>query len=272
MPIDLPLADIALPLFLPANRLDRLEKALAAGADAVILDLEDAVAPADRVAARRALGETLTTARDLPILVRISAGGTPDFEADLACCADLPIAGVMLAKADDGAVCERVARDGGVPVVGLVESVRGLHRVHEVAGACARLAFGSIDFAADLGLAHERLPLAQARFGLAMASRLAGLPPPWDGVTTSLDDAGLVAEDVRHGLDMGMGGKLLIHPAQVVPARTALAPTEAERAWALRVIAAAADDADALELDGEMIDPPVVLRAQAILARAATDR
>ena len=89
MPLDPPLADIALPPFLPAVRPDRPDKAPVADADAVTLDLEDAVAPADRVAARRALEEVLTTIGDLPILIRIGAGGTPDVEADLARRADL---------------------------------------------------------------------------------------------------------------------------------------------------------------------------------------
>lgn len=265
----MPLPDIALPLFLPATRLDRLTKALAAGPDAVILDLEDAV-PGDRKDdARAALLETLTQAPALPLLVRINAAGSPAFDADMAACAAMPLVAVMLPKAQDPAMCADVAARTGKPVVGLVETALGLHRAVEVAGACARLAFGSIDYAADLGIAHGQQELGHARAALVLASRLAGLSPPWDGVTVAATDPEAVTADCRHSVAMGFGGKLLIHPAQIAPARAAMAPSDTDCAWAERVLAAAADTDGAIKLDGEMIDPPVILRARQILARAA---
>ncbi len=261
-------SEIALALFLPATRLDRLPKALAAGADAVILDLEDAVTEDRKDEARQALTETLTEAPQTPVLVRINASGSAAFDADLMACAALPLAGVVLPKADDPATCADVAARSDLPVVGLVESALGVHRAHEVAEACARLAFGSIDFAADLGIAHDRQALGFARSTLVMASRLAGLPPPWDGVTVATDNPEAVMADCRHGVAMGFGGKLLIHPAQIAPARQAMAPTEAELDWARRVVGVAWGSIGAVMLDGEMIDPPVILRARQILARA----
>lgn len=261
-------SEIALPLFLPATRLDRLPKALASGADAVILDLEDAVGEDQKDDARKALTATLSAPWAIPVLVRINAADSAHFEADLVACATLPLAGIVLSKAEDPVVCADVATRTGAQVVGLVESALGVHRAHDVAMACARLAFGSIDFAADLGIAHDRQPLGFARSALVMASRLAGLPPPWDGVTVATDNPEAVMEDCQHGVAMGFGGKLLIHPAQITPARRAMAPSPQEHAWATRVIEVTGNTAGAVKLDGEMIDNPVILRARKILLRA----
>ena len=266
------LSEIAFPLFLPATRLDRLSKALTAGADAVLLDLEDAVAEPQKDAARQALVDTLTAPPATPLLVRINASTSAHFASDLAACAALPLTAIVLPKAEDPAVCGHVAARTGLPVVGLLETALGVHRAPDVAAACARLAFGSIDFAADLGIAHEREPLGHARAALVMASRLAGLPPPWDGVTVAINNPDAVMDDCRHAVAMGFGGKLLIHPAQIAPARRAMAPSDADRAWAARVVEAARLNPGAAKLDGEMIDPPVILRARQILARAKAAR
>ena len=259
---------IALPLFLPASRMDRFAKACASGADAVILDLEDAVAPEAKDEARAALLRDLPTSPPCPILIRINAAGSPWFEADLAACRDLPLTAIMLPKAEDPALCADLFERTGLPVVGLIETALGLHHVHAVAAACAGLAFGSIDFAADLGLAHEQTPLLQARAQIVLAARLNGLPAPWDGVTVAVNDADAIVQDCRHSIAMGFGGKLIIHPAQIDPARRGFAPTQEETDWATRVIAATAQSAAALKLDGQMIDAPVIKRAQAILARS----
>ena len=261
---------IALPLFLPANRLDRLDKALGAGADAVILDLEDAVPEEEKETARAGLAGALPEAATVPILIRINAAGTPWFENDCAAVANLNCAAVVLPKAERGSDCEAAAARTGKPVIGLIESALGLDNARDVARSSVRLAFGSIDFAADMGCGHDRTALALARSSLVMASRLAGLAPPWDGVTTATRDEALIADDCRHGLMMGFGGKLLIHPAQIAPARAALTPAEAERDWAVRIVAAAdgAGGMGAVKVDGEMVDAPVVLRARQILARA----
>lgn len=255
---------IVLPLFLPATRPERLAKAVASGADAVILDLEDAVAPEHKQAARAALA-SLSVPAGATLLVRLNAVGSLWHADDLALCARLPVAGLMLAKAESAAQCRDVADRTGKPVVALIETALGLSRAREIAGAAVRIAFGSIDYAADLGLAHLRGPLAAARSELVLACRLAGRAPPLDGVTTAIGDLDLIRDDSRHAREMGMGGKLLIHPAQVVPAREGLAPTVAETDWARRVLAAS--DAAAV-VDGAMVDAPVRLRAAALLARA----
>lgn len=260
---------IAFPLFLPGLRMDRFDKAAASGADAVIVDLEDAVAPDQKATARDQVVAALKgTTPPVPVILRINAAGTDWHAADLRACADLPLQAIMLPKAEDPVICQSVAQATGLPVIALIETALGLHNAVEVAKASAHIAFGSIDYAADLGIAHDRQALAHARSTLVLAARLAGQGAPWDGVTTDLNDEATIEGDAQHGLGMGFGGKLLIHPAQIVPARRGFAPGDAELAWARRVMEAAAQGGSAVKLDGAMVDAPVIKRAQAVLARA----
>lgn len=263
---------ITLPLFVPGDRPERFAKAVAAGADAVIVDLEDAVAPAAKEAARAGLAEALAPLlRPARVLVRVNAGGTPWHAADLAACAGIAgLAGIVLPKAETAGDCVRVTDATGLPVIALIESARGLANAGEVAGASTRLAFGSIDFAADLGMAHAREVLRPARFALALAARLAGQAGPIDGVTTALKDEEAIIGDCRHAVDMGFAGKLIIHPAQIAPARRGFAPSEAECEWAQRVLAAVEGGAAAVAVDGAMVDAPVIARARQILTRAGS--
>ncbi|WP_138934812.1 HpcH/HpaI aldolase/citrate lyase family protein [Roseovarius arcticus] len=262
-------AQMILPLFVPADRPDRVAKAASAGADAIIVDLEDAVAPDARKAARAGLAEALASI-ECPIVLRINAAGTQWHKADLAAAATLPLTAFMLAKAEDGEACAHVARAVGVPVIALVETARGIANLNSIAGASARLAFGSIDYAADLGMGHTRASLAAARSALVLAARLAGQPAPLDGVTTAIRDAAMIEDDCRHAVEMGMGGKLIIHPAQLKAARRGFAPSQDELDWAARVLKAAEGGA-AVQMDGAMIDAPVIARAKALLARAESD-
>lgn len=267
-----PIDHINLPLFVPADRPDRFTKAAAAGPDAVIVDLEDAVAPDARAAARAGLAEALKGI-NAPVVLRINAAGTEWFDADLAAAGALPLVAVMLAKAETGAACTHAAQSAGVPVIALVETACGLASLAEVAAASARMAFGSIDYAADLGMGHTRASLMAARSALVLAARLAGQPAPMDGVTTTTRDAALIKEDCRHAVEMGLGGKLIIHPAQLPAARCGFAPSQDELAWARRVVSAAQDTnaGAAVQLDGDMIDAPVIARARQILERSKAD-
>lgn len=257
-------------LFVPATRPDRFAKALSAGADAVIIDLEDAVGHAEKAAARDALAASLPTSGT--ILLRINAAGTPWHEGDLDVARGLPLAGVVLPKAESRADAERVAARVGdqCAVVALIESARGLAEARAIAAAprVARLAFGSIDFAADLGCAHTQQALLAARSELVLASRLAGLAGPIDGVTTRVDDEMLAEDEAAYGADLGFAGKLCIHPAQVAPVLRGFAPGPDEVAWANRIIAALAEGGSVVTVDGAMVDAPERLRAQRILARA----
>ena len=262
---------LSLFLFVPADRPVRFGKAMAAGADAVILDLEDGVDSRSKGDAREALAASadLIKGGPCPAFVRINAleaGG----EADLEILRNLPIAGVVAPKAETVADVRGIAERAGAPVVALVETARGLAAARELARACARLAFGSIDFAADLGCRHTRPALAQARAELVLASRLAGLPGPIDGVTTSIEMLDRVRDDAAHAAELGFEGKLLIHPAQVAPAIDGFHPSDEELDWAEKVLSGGGGGAS--NVAGTMVDAPVRQLALRIRARARRSR
>ncbi len=258
------------PLFVPADKPERVAKAMAAAHDAVIIDLEDAVAPENRPQARDLLANQAADLADarVTVFVRVNAVTTSDHAEDMKLCARLPLAGIVLPKTEDGARLEqaRAALPPQWHVVALIETARGIANLREIAPRADRLAFGSIDYCADLGCAHERLALLGARQSIVLESRLAGLLPPLDGVTTAVRDEILTGEDARHAAMLGFGGKLLIHPSQIAPSRAGFAPTPTELAWAQAVVAAG--KGGATTLNGEMIDTPVMIRAHAIIGRA----
>jgi len=130
-----------------------------------------------------------------------------------------------------------------------------------------RLVFGSIDFQLDLDIADDDLALLPFRMRLVLASRVAGLPAPVDGVTTALDDEARIEAEARRARSLGFGAKLCIHPKQVAIVNGAFSPAAAELAWAQRVVdAAAAADGAAVAVDGRMVDAPVLARARRLLA------
>jgi len=256
-------------LFVPGSRPDRFAKAIAAGAHAVIVDLEDAVPPAEKDKARAALAAALPLSQ--PVLVRINAAGTPWFGDDVRICRHAGVAGIVVPKAEDAAVVDRIAADIGerASILPLIETARGLWHAPAIARArgVTRLLFGSIDFQLDLDLRDEEL--VHYRSQLVLVSRVADLPAPVDGVTTAIDDAEALARDVRRARTLGFGGKLCIHPKQIAPVNAAFRPTEEELAWAERIVAATAEaPGAAVAVDGRMVDRPVLLKAQAILAGA----
>lgn len=264
-------------LFVPGNRSERFDKAVRSGADAVIVDLEDSVAPGEKTAARRALLATWpqTLASGTPLLVRINACGTPEHPHDIEALRSLHgVAGVMVPKAESAADLASLRACLQLPIVPLIESVAGLGAVQAIAAVpgVTRLAIGHIDFMADAGLEcdaqeSELIPL---RFGVAMATRAAGIAAAIDGVTVQIDDEASLQADTLRACRFGFGGKLCIHPRQIAIVHQALAPTEQELAWARRVLAAdAAAAGAAVQLDGRMVDAPVVLRARRTAARGA---
>ena len=265
---DIDISALALPLFLPADRTERYGTAFAAGADAVILDLEDGVAPDRKDQARSALAgqRAAIAAAACPVLVRINASGSAAQPADIAAIASLPLAAIMLPKAESAANVAALAKTTGRAVLALIESAKGVAAAREIAGTGARLVFGSIDYAADIGCAHTRQALLMARSELVLASRIAGIGPPLDGVTTSTKDTELVRDDAAHAAEIGFAGKLLIHPAQLEPAREGFRPPADEVAWARRALEAGRGQG-ATTVDGAMVDAPVLMRAERILAR-----
>ncbi len=264
-------------LFLPADRLERLEKALASDAHMVILDLEDAVAPDAKPAAQTALQTRwarLDPTSRTRIAIRVNAPPTPWHEEDCALVETLAgagLGGVVLAKTESAAPLARLAqRVSGAPLLPLIESAEGLAALDLIARApgVARLLFGHLDFQVDLGLqcgADER-ELDAVRLAFVMASRRAGLPGPVDGVTVDLQNAQRLASDAQRSKRFGFTGKLCIHPGQVPAVNASLGPTAAQAEWAQRVLAAAEEQqAGAFQFEGAMIDAPVLARARAYL-------
>ncbi|HQU48169.1 MAG TPA: CoA ester lyase [Casimicrobiaceae bacterium] len=255
-------------LFVPASRPDRIGKALAAGAGAVIVDLEDAVAPDAKLDARGALARWLGQASG-PVLVRVNAADTDWFADDLALCGHASVAGVVLPKAERRAdLAHASAIAAGKPLYPLIETAAGYDAVRNLASSpgVERLVFGSIDFQVDLGIDGELDELLMFRTGLVLASRLAGLRAPVDGVSTAIDDADALRADVVRSRKLGFGAKLCIHPKQVAVVNAAYRPTDAECDWARRVLdAAERSGGAAVAVDGKMVDKPVILRARAIL-------
>lgn len=257
-------------LFVPGDRPDRFEKTLRTDADRVILDLEDAVRPEAKAAARDAiLGASLDWSR---VVVRINDAASPFFGDDMRFLARLKSGAVMIPKAETVDTLARVADAAGseVEVLAQIETVRGLEAVPALLShpAARRAVFGHLDFALDLGAAPDWDALLYARSRLVALSRLAGAQPPVDSVTTDVKDAARLREDAQAARRLGFGGKLLIHPAQIGPADEVFRPSDAERDWARRVLDVVAQGAaGAVAVDGKMIDKPVEEAARRILAR-----
>jgi citrate lyase subunit beta/citryl-CoA lyase len=205
------------------------------------------------------------------VLVRVNAAGTPWYDDDLRVCTGPGVAGIVLPKTDDAAAVERVRRAAGdhVTVLPLIETAQGMWNALSIARTAGvpRLLFGSIDFQLDLGVRDDEL--ISYRSQLVLASRVAGIGAPVDGVTTALDDAATIRRDTLRAIALGFSGKLCIHPKQVGVVNDAFRPTATEIEWARRVVAAdAAAGGAAVAVDGKMVDRPVLLKARAILDEA----
>jgi citrate lyase subunit beta/citryl-CoA lyase len=175
----------------------------------------------------------------------------------------------MLPKVESASSIAMVSARLGtvIPIIALIETAKGLAHLSEIAdmAGVAILAFGSVDFSLDIGCHHEQQPLLAARSEIVWRSRAADLAAPLDGVTAMLDDAEMLDADARHAVALGFGGKLAIHPKQIAPIRNAFAPSEQAILWA-RAVLAAASSGNAVRVEGEMVDRPVIERARRILS------
>lgn len=256
-------------LFVPGDRPDRFDKACAAGADVVIIDLEDAVSPDRKDAARDAIGQWLRAGGRA--WVRLNGSDTPWYKDDCVLLDCPGLLGVSLPKAESSAQLAELARrlPGELGMLPIVETARGLWNVAELAQApkVVRLAFGSVDFQVDTGIVGDDEQLLYARSQLVIASAMARMQAPVDGVTVDLGDAGVLAHDVERARLQGFGGKLCVHPKQVQAINDGLRPHASEVQWARSVVAIvdASQGIGALSLDGKLIDLPVILRARRIL-------
>jgi citrate lyase subunit beta/citryl-CoA lyase len=259
-------------LFVPADRPERFAKALATSADRIIIDLEDAVAPNAKAAARDILVNWLEGAGASPVMVRVNAVTTTWYDDDMRAMAGLPeLVGLMLPKAESiDAIAETRAKlSEKKSLVGLVETVRGVADLRAVAGTpgLSRLAFGTVDFCLETGIEGQGPELDFVRTQLTLESCLAGLFAPIDGVTVDIKAPDVLETDITRARRYGFGGKLCIHPSQVDPINAGFLPTATSIDWARRVIEAAKSGAGAVTVDGKLVDRPIVLQAEKILAR-----
>lgn len=277
-------------LFVPGTDRKKIDKALTLGADAVILDLEDAVAWGEKENAR-ALVKTVLDSPALPptTLVRVNGTTTKHILADLQTVVHPAVAGIMLAKAESAEEVRRVdwlisllelERDmpaGGLELIPFIESVAGVANASEIAAACPRvkkLALGGNDYTADTWTTYSETgtELFYPRTKLIAASRLADLEPPLDTVCPFIRNIPALEEDARRARQMGFQGKMVIHPAQIKPVLKIFSPTPAEIAEAQKIVAAfeaaEARGTGVIQLDGKMVEYPIVNRARQILAMA----
>jgi citrate lyase subunit beta/citryl-CoA lyase len=277
-------------LFTPATTLGKLPKALASGVDALILDLEDSVPVQEKAKARAALVEMLREPPALPTYVRINALSTPFALDELLEIGAVVPTGIMLPKVEAASdlhtvdwILRQVERRRGVPegsieVLPIIETGRGIAAAGPIAEAVKRvqrLMFGAVDLGLDmnLDLDAEMGAVAQARFAIALASRVAGLVPPLDTSFLDLQNPEKLRNSAINARATGFGGKACIHPSQVPIVNEVFTPTAAELEQARKVIAAfekaEREGAAALVVDGAMIDYPVVERARRLLSSGA---
>ncbi|OZC63044.1 hypothetical protein CH306_28305 [Rhodococcus sp. 15-725-2-2b] len=271
---DSTISDARTLLFVPGDKPERFDKAVHSGADLTVLDLEDAVGSTDKASAR--VNTVRYSSGGIHVAIRINDASTPHFRDDMDAVMALECT-VVLAKSTAESVTTLTKALPTHRVIALIETARGVldaGAIAETAGV-ARLALGAIDLAAELGVDPNRSPLIdRARSDLAYASAAAGLPGPIDGVTPSIGDDAALDHDIARAQEFGFTGKLCIHPRQIEATHSAMAPTDAEVAWARRILGEAADPSNGsvFTVDGCMVDKPVMDRARAIAARAGRTR
>ena len=263
-------------LFAPAAEERKLRNALAAGADAVIADLEDGTAPAEKEAAR-AIVEAVFAEDDARCarVVRVNAVDTQWFAGDLVLVARLEVDFLMLPKATPQAVATLAS--AGLPVLAIVETAAGLRLAYEIGSAdrVAALVLGTHDLGAELRTTArpDGLEILYARSKIVADSAAAGLRPPFDTVYLDIQDADGLEREAALARSLGFGGKLCIHPAQVETVNRVFTPSEAELEWARRVLEAyreaLREGRGAVALDGRLVDMPIVRQAERLLGDEA---
>jgi citrate lyase subunit beta/citryl-CoA lyase len=276
-------------LFVPGHHATRIAKAFGSDADAVIVDLEDAV-PADQKRAARDNAAAAVADHGPPLaFVRVNGSADPGCLDDLVAVVRPGLAGIVLPKAEspaqlqalDWAISQLEQRQGLVPgsieLMPLVESARGVEDAPALAAAVPRvrrLTYGVADYSLDLGLQPDpgEAGLAYVRARLVHASRSAGRHAPIDSVVVEIRDLKLLRDSARRGRSFGFGGKLCLHPAQVQVVNEVFGPTQAELAQARAVVeafdAARARGEAAVTVDGAFVDAPVAERARQLLNAA----
>ena len=258
-------------LFVPGDRPERIIKAVQSAAQCVIIDLEDAVAPKDKEMARRHVHDFLKSGMNAKILLRVNGADSPFHLDDLIVAQHPAVSGVVLPKAEAES-CAALAQRLQHPVWPLIETARGISELEEIVGLpnLGRLLLGTIDLSLDLGL-NESHPAGQsaldmARFQMVVHSRLARLSAPIDGVFTQLNNAAGLQAAAAHAAAAGMGGMMCIHPDQTSAVHQAFMPDAADVEWAQAVLDVSTSEKSSFRFRGEMVDAPVLERAQRIVA------
>lgn len=275
-------------LFTPGNEPDKIKKALLSQVDAVALDLEDAVAYEQKDQARQTICQALQQKPSLPVFIRLNAVSSPYFLDDLMATIQLPITGFMLPKTES---CDELQKFdwllgllekkselpvGNHKIIPFIENAKGILQAQAIAAGprVKCLAFGGVDYSQSLGLPYPQNSkgLFFARNQLVLASHAAGIEPPLDTVFPDLENHNLLQTEARIAKNLGFQGKLIIHPKQIQPVQQLFTPTPEELAYARKIVQAFAK-AEALgiaviQLDGKLIEYPIVHRAKSILAYA----
>jgi len=253
-------------LFLPASRAGAIAKARESAADLIILDLEDAVAAEDKEMARSAAIAALEMPWPCPVAVRINGEGTQWHVGDLETLRHARADLVVVPRVETRSHVEEIGAIVRLPVAAMIETAGGVLAAADLAPRCAALIAGTNDLAASLRLpaGAGRRPLQTALQTIVLAARAADRPC-FDGVFNRLDDPAGFADQAAEGRALGFDGKTLIHPDQIAPCKAAFAPSDAERARAERLVAAASGGAQRFE--GEMIERMHVEAAERLLAR-----
>jgi citrate lyase subunit beta/citryl-CoA lyase len=274
-------------LFTPGNHPRRVEKVFSVGADAVILDLEDAVANAEKKSTRRTVVEALSKPRDCLGYIRVNSMGTEWCFGDLCEVVRPGVDGIMLPKVESAADLRAVdwvlgclereqgLAAGSIDLLPIIETGKGLAHIDAIAGCGSRvrrIAFGAGDFTLDMNLiwSREEGELEHARAKIVLASRAAGLDPPIDTVWIRLKDPDGLRASAQTSLRMGFQGRLCIHPDQIGVVHEVFTPTAEEFARAQKVVDAFTEaernGLASIQVDGQFIDYPIVYKAQRVVA------
>jgi citrate lyase subunit beta/citryl-CoA lyase len=273
-------------LFAPGNHARKVMKVFGCGADNVILDLEDAVAKAEKVATRALVVEALKRERKCGAYIRVNAFSTEFCYGDAVAVVGPGLDGIILPMVESreqiaafdwlvGALeRERGLPLGGIDIIPIIETGKGIANARAIAAAgtrVKRMAFGAGDYTLDMNMEWTlaESELEHARAEMAVASRAAGLEAPIDTVWVHINDLDGLASSAQRAKQLGFQGKMCIYPPQVEPVNRAFTPTEKEIAFAKRVVAAfekaEREGSSSIQLDGFFIDYPIVYKAQRTL-------
>ena len=273
-------------LFAPGNHARKVEKVFDCGADNVILDLEDAVAKAEKVATRAMVVNALKMPRRGGSYVRVNSFKTEFCYGDAAAIVGPWLDGIVFPMCESpeqiiafdwligGLERERGLPVGGIDIIPIIETGRGLAAARDIAGAgtrVKRLAFGAGDYTLDMNIAWslDESELEHARAEVVLASRAAGIESPLDTVWIHIKDLANLEKSAKRARQLGFQGKMCIYPPQVEIVHRAFTPSEEEIAFARRVVAAfeqaEREGSSSIQLDGYFIDYPIVYKAQKTL-------